>query len=60
MIRTARSLNGEEVRMKTENLIIRSDPDLKRRLRELAEEKNQTVSELVTDLIKKELWTAGR
>lgn len=46
--------------MKTENLIIRIDPDLKRRLRELAEEKNQTVSELVTDLIKKELWTAGR
>ena len=46
--------------MKTDNLTIRISPELKKQLQELAEKRGQTVSELVTDLIKREIWTAGK
>ena len=46
--------------MKTENLMIRITAELKKQLKELAQKRGQTVSDLVTDLIKKEIWTAGK
>lgn len=42
--------------MKTELLQIRIDPELKKKLKRLAESEGKGISEFVTDLIKKEIW----
>ena len=42
--------------MKTEQLQIRISPELKEQLKKTATKEGQTVSEWLTDLIKKEIW----